>query len=517
MRNSVLLLVVASLSLSGCEQPKSGERVLIYGRANDAVTLDPADCEDGESVKVINNVFDTLVYWADGSVEIEPALAESWTTSEDGKTWTFQLRQGVQFHDGTPFDADAVVFTFERLIVPDHPYLAGAALPYRVDYSIIESVTATSPHEVVFQLHRPSGVFLRTIAMFPASIVSPSAVKKYGDQFRTHPVGTGAFVFEEWIGDERLRIVANPDYWRGRPKVDAVVFKPILEPVARLRQLRTGEIDMADELSIPVRKSIADKPGLYLETSPGLNVAYFAMNVEHPPFDDARVRRAVAHAIDKEAIQRSAYEGEGQLATTIVPKAMWGHNSEIVDYPYDPSKARELLKEAGVAPGTEIKFFSMRNGRPYLPSPDQVTAIITQQLREVGFEPVVLSPDWQQFLEQSGQGEHDCGVFGWNTDNGDPDNFLYALLDKDKAIPPQAQNRSFYKSEEVHKLLIEAQSETNQAKRLPLYYRAQELIHADCPIVPLMHLDFAVALRENVTGYKQHPTGLVMLWNVEIE
>jgi peptide/nickel transport system substrate-binding protein len=520
MRESISLLAVTFLLTTvGCAPapPAGSESILIYGRGQDAVSLDPADAEDGESVKILTNVFDTLVHYDENGTEIVPSLAEKWEVSADGKTWRFTLRGGVLFHDGSPFDADAVAFTFDRLTQPDSPHRHGAANPYRSDYAVIERVDVVSPTEVTFQLREPSGVFLRKLAMFPASIVSPKAVQGFRDQFRTHPVGTGAFVFVEWLTKERLTLAANSSYWRGKPKVAEVIFKPILEPAARRRQLLSGEIHMADELSIPVRKQIQKDPPLVLETCPGMNTAYLAMNNDHPPFNDVRVRRAIAHAIDKEAIARSAYEGEGTIATTLIPKAMWGHHPSIVDREYDPEKSRSLLKEAGVAPGTKIIFYAMRNSRPYLPSPEQVTAIIAQQLKEVGLDPVVKSPDWASYLDQVGNGEHDVCLMGWQTDNADPDNFLYALLDRENAVPPKAHNLSFYRSEPVHQLLVKAQQQTDAATRLELYRQAQEIIHEDCPMVPLMHLDLAVAMTRSVEGYKLHPTGLVMLRSTSLK
>ncbi len=514
-----ILLVMLFLGIAGCAPapPPGSDSILIYGRGQDAVTLDPADAEDGESVKILTNVFDTLVHYDENGTDIVPALAEKWDVSGDGKSWKFSLRDGVRFHDGTPFDADSVAFTFDRLINPKSSHRHGAANPYRADYAVIERVEVIHSREVVFHLHQPSGVFLRKLAMFPASIVSPKALTESKESFRTQPIGTGPFRFVEWLPKERLTLGAFTEHWRGSPKVSEVIFKPIFEPAARRRQLLSGEIHMADELSIPVRKQIKEDEGLVLETAPGMNTAYLAMNNDRQLLKDVRVRQAIAHAIDKEAIGRSAYEGEGTIATTLVPKAMWGHHPKIESYPYDPKKSRSLLKEAGVLPGTKIIFYAMRNSRPYLPSPEQVTAIITQQLKEIGLEPVVQSPDWSSYLDQVGNGEHDICLMGWQTDNADPDNFLYALLDKENAVPPKAHNLSFYRSDEVHELLVKGQQETDQSVRLELYLKAQEIIHRDCPLVPLMHLDLAVARTKNVVGYKLHATGLVMLRSTSLE
>ncbi|QDU59436.1 Periplasmic dipeptide transport protein precursor [Planctomycetes bacterium Pan216] len=506
--------------LVGCgggPSPTGSQTTLIFGRGNDSVTLDPADAEDGESAKIINNVFDTLVTYADDSSRIVPSLATSWQESDDRRSWTFTLREGVTFHDGTPFGPDAVKFTFERILDPDHPGNHGLKAPYRQDYAIIEEIASAASNEVTFKLKRPSGVFLANLATFSASIVSPSAVTEHAERFSVHPVGTGPFRFEEWIPEVKLTLAANEKYWGGAPGVERVIFKPIPEPTARLRQLRTGEIDMADGLTIPVRAEVRQDDSLKLLRVPGMNTAYFAMNNQRPPFNDVRVRRALGHAIDKEALVKSVYEGEAVIATSLIPPPMFAFNEHWKGIDYDPKRSRQLLEEAGVAKGTSFRLWVMPNSRPYMPAPDRVAAMIQEQLRQVGLEPEIHSPPWSQFLEQTGNGEHETALFGWITDNGDPDNFLFALLDKTNAEPPLARNVAFYLSEPVHELLLNAQQESDPDKRAQLYDQAQRLIDEDCPVVPLVHVDLAMALRANVKGYVINPVGIVRLKGVTVE
>lgn len=514
--------IVVGILLAGCgSAPIPGETdqpgVLIYASGADATTLDPADAEDGESAKVLVNVFDTLVTYPLDSADLVPGLATEWSESPDRLAWTFKLREGVKFHDGTPFNADAVVFSMNRLIDPTNPHRYGAKLPYGSDFQVIESVTAQGPYAVVFKLKRPSGVLLRNLAMFVAGIVSPTAVQADKENCKIHPVGTGPFQFDSWLPGEKLSIVANPDHWQGPPGVRQVIFKPIAEPAARLRQLKTGEIDMADGLSIPVREQIKADPGLKLLTSGGMNIGYLGMNTSRPPFDNPLVRKAVAHAIDKAAILASAYDNAGNVATTPIPRNLWGFDPDVPDYPYDPGKAKELLAEAGVKPGTKIQFWAMRNSRPYMPAPEKIAAMVQQQLRDIGLEPEILSPPWSQYLDQVGNGEHQMCLMGWSTDNADPNNFLYNLLDKDHAVPPNANNNCFYKSDPLHEILIAAQEESDQAKRADLYRQAQRIIHEDCPMVPLVSLEMAAGVRKHVTNYQVHPTGIVMLRAVKLE
>ncbi|MFO0945906.1 MAG: ABC transporter substrate-binding protein [Planctomycetota bacterium] len=345
------LAIVGLFAISGCGAPADpastipSESVLIYASGADATTLDPADAEDGESVKVIVNVHDTLLTYADDSAELIPGLATKWTESPDRLEWTFELRENVKFHDGTPFDAEAVVFSLERLIDPNHPHRHDAKLPLGSDYQVIEKVEAKGTHVVILRLKHPSGVLLRNLAMFPSCIVSPTAVKESGEDYKIRPVGTGPFRFEEWVTNEKLVLRKNEAYWRGAPEVEHLIFKPIAEPASRLRQLATGEIDMADGLSIPVREEIRKNSKLRLATSPGMNFGYFAMNMDRPPFGDVRVRRAIAHAIDKKAILASAYDNAGQITSTPLPPTLWGADPEIRDYPFDPGRAKELLKK----------------------------------------------------------------------------------------------------------------------------------------------------------------------------
>lgn len=226
-----LVLLLACLLLIGCgsRAPSKPRNTLIYGRGEDSKTLDPINAETGETVKVLLNLYDTLVAFADETMDIEPSLATSWETSEDGLTWTFHLREGVRFHDDTPVDAEAVIFSLNRLRQDEHPHVSDPARPYKPNFKVIDKLTATDSRTVVFTLREPNAVFLNNLAMFPAGIVSPTTVKKHGKGFSTNPVGTGPFRFERWIRGQQIVLAANEDHWRGRPHLDRVVFVPVAE------------------------------------------------------------------------------------------------------------------------------------------------------------------------------------------------------------------------------------------------------------------------------------------------
>ncbi len=489
-------------------------KTLVYGRGADSEKLDPQDIEDGESVKVCNNVYETLVTYGPDGPDIVPCLAVSWEHSADGRTWTFRLRPNVKFHDGTPFDAAAVVFCFERMLKPDHEHRHDGTFPYASFYAVIEGVEAPDPATAVFRLKEPQATFLANLAMFPAMIFSPAAIRAKEDRFPFEPVGTGPFRFVRWDRNERIILDAYPDHWAGRPKVDRVIFRPIPENSVRFQLLRSGELDLIDGLNLSDLDAVKADAGLSLLEISGMNFGYLSFNTMKKPFDDARVRRALAHAIDREKIIKLALRGYGATGANPMPPTVWGYHKDLQPYAYDPARARALLQEAGHGKGMTLDLWAMPNPRPYMPEPQKVAQIIQEDLRAIGVEAKIVSYDWQTYREKMRHGEHDLGLLGWITDNGDPDNFLYALLDQDNAVVGSALNVSFYRNQEVHDRLVAAQKELDPPARLRLYHEAQEQILKDCPMLPLAYLPEFAATRKRVTNYRLHPIGIVRLWPI---
>lgn len=515
---SVLCLLVLFVILTGGATPAgSQEKVLVYGRGADSEKLDPQDVEDGESVKVILNLFDTLVTYGPDSPAIVPSLAESWEHSADGKTWTFRLRAGVKFHDGTPLDAAAVVFSFDRLLRPENPHRHDATVPYASFYGMIDQVAAPDAHTAVFTLKQPSAVFLANLAMFPAAIVSPAGLVEKQDRFPFEPVGSGPFKLVTWDRNERIVLAANPDYWGGRPVLDKVIFRPIPENSVRFQLLKSGEVDLIDGLNLSDLETVQQDSTLQLLETPGMNFGYLAMNTGRKPFDQAGVRQAICHAVDRDKIIKLALRGHGSYGANPMPPTVWSYHQGLTGYAYDPAKAKALLEQAGLGAGFEADLWAMPNPRPYMPEPQKVAQIIQEDLRAVGIRTKIVSYDWQTYREKVRHGEHDMCLLGWITDNGDPDNFLYALLDSDNAVPGTALNISFYKNDQVHQLLLGAQTQLDADLRLKLYHDAQTRILADAPMLPLAYLPEFAAARKRVQNYRLHPIGLVRLKSVTLQ
>jgi peptide/nickel transport system substrate-binding protein len=256
---------------------------------------------------------------------------------------------------------------------------------------------------------------------------------------------------------------------------------------------------------------------LKLYKRPGMNVAYLAFNTTKKPFDNPKVRQAINYAVNKGGIIKSFYAGMAIPAVNPMPPVIWGYNNNVKDYEFNLDKAKQLLKEAGYPNGFEVDFYAMQDPRPYMPNGKKVAEFISADLAKIGVKTHIVSYDWQTYKDRVGKGEHSMALFGWIGDNGDPDNFLYVLLDKDNTRTPDAGNIAFYVNDELHNILIEAQHSTDQAKRTQLYMKAQEIIKQDAPWVPLVHATAPEAARSYVKGWVLHPTGSDKLYKVSIE
>lgn len=497
-------------------EPRTGG-IFVWGRSADATLLDPADVTDGESVMVVTNLFDTLVAFKRGSTEIEPSLAKEWTTSDDKLVWNFTLREGVRFHDGSPLDADAVVFSFERQRDAAHPArrATSAFSYYQNNFKSLERVEAVDANTVRFTLKEPYAPFLAALALFNCSIVSPAAFAsegkdaegRYAYNFAQKPVGSGPFAFEKWEKDAHITLRANKDYWGGAPYVEKLVFKPIVDAQTRLKELESGSIHGMENPELRDLEIIRKDPDLRLVGGPGINVCYLAMHTGKKPFEDVRVRQAVAFAIDKKRIIAAAYNNLAEPAVSMCPETMAGFSKALIDRTRDPRRAKKLLAEAGYAEGFKTTLWYPASQRTYLPNPGTTAIQIQQDLKEVGVEVELRKLEWSALVKATQNGEHDMCLMGWMADIFDPDNFLYVLLDKDNAIEGTANNLSFYKGDRVHDLLLQAQRSYDWLRRERLYHEAQEILHEEAPTVPLVTVPDFRALRKDVRGYTIYPAG----------
>lgn len=501
------------------DKDSSVNKTLVFGRGGDSTSLDPSRVTEGETFKVTVNLFETLLNFGEQDTTIEAGLAKDWDTSEDGLTYTFQLEEGVKFHDGTDFNAEAVVKNFERWANGDadtFPYYNSMFGGFKGDEDhVIESVKADGDSTVIITLKRPQAPFLKNLAMSMFAISSPEAYEKGDDEYERNPVGTGPFKFVEWKPNETITIEKNEEYWKeGLPKLDKVIFRAIPDNSARLNALVSGEIDLADGINPADGKKIEDDAKLQLFERPSMNVGYLGLTVTREPFDKKEVRQAMNYAIDKQSIVDSFFEGRAEVAKNPMPSSISGYNDDIEPYAYDPEKAKELLKEAGLEDGFEMELWAMPVPRPYMPDGTKVAEAIQSNLADVGIKAKIVSYEWATYLDKASKGEADAFMLGWTGDNGDADNFLYVLLDEDNI---GSNNYTYFKNEETHKLFIDAQTEVDEDKRIELYEQAQEILHEEAPWVPLAHSIPLLGGAENLSGLVPHPTGSDLLSNVEFK
>jgi len=517
VRASVLAaLVMALVACSGSGGGNgSGDQsaTLVFGRNKDAVRLDPAVVTDGMSLNVARVTMDGLTRYRLGSFEIEPGLATSWKTSRKGAVWTFKLRRNVTFQDGTPFDAAAVKFNFDRWRLRDNFY--HKSLQGNSEYSYYESqfggfpgtirdVKVVAPDEVEFDLSKPVAPFLANLAMPAFSLSSPTAMKQKGADYFRQPVGTGPYQVTEWVKDDHITLKAYPGYWGRKPKIATVVLRDIPDAATTMLALQKGEIDGWEYPRPDDLTAIRRDRNLKLYNQPPNNLLYLSMQTQKAPFNNVLVRRAINEAVDANALIHNFYDAAASVADDFLPLAVWPHPNKTT-YPYDPADARRLLTQAGFAHGFSTTLWYMTLPRPYVPEPQRVAEAIQADLRKVGINAKLQGFEWGPYLEKTQRGDHNLALYGWTGDNGDPDNFLYVLLDKDSAIPPGAQNICFWKDERFHRLMLLGQNTIDRARRAQYYKEALQLVHDEAPLVPIAHTAPPIVFKKTIAGYVPNP------------
>jgi len=505
------LAAAALLACAGCAQHGNGSQTLVFGRNKDAVKLDPAVATDGMSLNVARATMEGLTQYAPGSFDIRPWLATSWTLSPDGRTWTFVLRHNVKFQDGTDFDAAAVKTNLDRWRLKDDPLhvqLKGDYSYYQDQFGglpgVIRDVRVLAPDKVQIVLTKPVAPMLANLAMPAFAMSSPAAMKSRGADYFREPVGTGPYEVTDWVKDDHITLKAFDGYWGAKPRIQTVILRDIPDPSSSLIALQKGEIDGWEYPQPNDLPLIAKDKALAIYHMPPNNVMYLALNNGRRPFDNVFVRRAINEAIDAKAIVKNFYDPSAQVADEFLPEAVWPHGVK-VSYPYDPADARALLAKAGYPNGFSTTLWYMSLPRPYLPEPQRVAEAIQANLRSVGINATLEGFEWGTYLQRVQNAEADMALFGWSGDNGDPDNYLYVLLDRDSATPPGAQNVCFWKDPRFHQLVTQAQVVTDKSKRSALYRQALALVHDQAPCVPLAHTSPPISFNVKVKGYVPHP------------
>ena len=465
-------------------------------------------------------IFNRLVDFKPGTTEIQPALAKSWDISPDGLVYTFHLREGVKFHTTdyfTPtrdFNADDVLWSLNRQLRKDHPWHDKTSVGYPYFESmafkdLLKSVEKTDDHTVVITLTRPEAPFLRDMAMAFTSIYSA----EYGDQLlkagktgdlNSKPIGTGAFIFQRYNKDAQVRYKPNPDYFRGKPPADALIFAIATDSNVRLQKLR------ANECQIALYPKPDDVPGI--KTDAKLKVAeiealvtgYISMNTQHKYLSDVRVRKAINMAFDRQThVDQLFGKGNALPGVNPYPPTMIGYNTDNKNPPHDLDKARALLKEAGVPEGTVITLFTRNGGGPTNPNPRLSAEMLQADLAKIGIKLDIRVLEWAEMLRRAKKGEADLVSAGWAGDNGDPDNFLTPMLSCDAA--KSGENYARWCNPKFQELITRAREVIDNDERAKLYNEALAVYDEDQPWISMAHPKMFTAMRENVEGYVINP------------
>ncbi|EPX87100.1 ABC transporter substrate-binding protein [Salipiger mucosus] len=487
--------------------------VLFVGQIAEPKALDPAAVTAVNDFRILMNVYDGLVRYKDGTLEVEPALATGWEISEDGTEYTFTLREGVSFHDGTPFNAEAVVFNFERMLNEDHPFHDTGPFPLAFFFSSVDTVEAVDELTVKFTLSEPYAPFLSNLAYPTGLIVSPAAVEEYGAEFGRNPVGTGPFTFAEWRSNEAVVVEGNADYWDGAPELEAVVFRPITDANTRTAEMLAGGIDLMVEVP-PVSLSEFEGEDFTVHEQAGPHVWFLILNAKEGPFADKLVRQVANYAVNKKALVEDVLEGTAEVAAGPTPPAFsWAYNDTLEPYPYDPEKARELLAEAG-AEGAELTFYVTEGGSGML-DPVAMGTAIQADLEAVGFDVAIETYEWNTFLGEVNpglEGKADMAEMAWMTN--DPDTLPYLALRTDAFPSEGGFNSGYYSNPEVDELLEEARVATDQERRAELYKEMQTIVQEDAPWVFVANWKQNAVTNERVGGFELQPSFFLLLDDV---
>jgi peptide/nickel transport system substrate-binding protein len=503
--------MATSLAAPAVSQTPPG--VLIVGQIAEPKSLDPAAVTAVNDFRILVNLYEGLLMYAPGTLEVAPALATAWEVSEDGTEYTFSLREGVTFHDGTPFNAEAVKFNFDRMLNEDHPYHDTGPFPLAFFFSAVQATEVIDDLTVKFTLDAPYAPFLSNLAYPTGLMVSPAAVMASGADFGRNPVGTGPFKFAEWRSNEAVVIEKNPDYWGEPAGTDAVVFRPITDANTRVAEMLAGGIDMMVEVP-PTALSEFQGEAFRVVEQVGPHLWFLILNAKEGPFADKLVRQAANYAINKEAIVNDVLEGTADVAAGPTPPAFaWAYDESLDPYPYDPEKARALLAEAGVAEGTEIVFYVTEGGSGML-DPVPMGTAIQADLNAVGFDVKIETYEWNTFLGEVNpglEGKADMAEMAWMTN--DPDTLPFLAL-RTAAWPDAGFNSGYYSNPEVDALLEQARVATSQDERAELYRQMQRIVHDDAPWVFVANWKQNAVTSDKVENFRLEPSFLLMLRDV---
>lgn len=533
--SKLLWTLVFSLLLFGCENAVRKDRLnsgFIYCSEGNPSSFNPQLDTSGTTVDASSHqIYDRLLDFDPKTKDIVPGLSSSWLVSNNGLVYTFQLRKNVEFHTtsyfspGRTFNADDVIFSFNRWRDSTHPYhtTSGGIYPYFNSLGlakIIKDIKRINGYRVEIHLTKPDSSFLANLATDFAVILS----KEYADKLRLTnnqenidhlPIGTGPYKFKDYRKDDFIRYQPHNSYWKDKSLPQQLIFDITPSSSLRLAKLLSGECDAIAYPSQSELQYIRSRDNIFLDEKPGLNVAFWAFNTKKPPFDQAKVRRALGLAIDKSALIEAVYYGNAERASGLVPPTSWAFQKENDTQSYNPSLAIQLLNESQLPANFVMDIWAMPVQRAYNPNASKMAKLIQQYLADVGIEANIISYDWTTFREKLRQGEHDSVLIGWTADNGDPDNFYRPVLSC--GAINSGTNRALWCSREYDDLIEEALLHSDIELRKTYYHLANAILAEEVPLIPLAHAFRYQAYKSHIQGLQINPFGGIRFGDLENE
>jgi len=528
-------LAIGALALSACASQRGGDDnaegpadvdgTFVFAASSDPLGLDPAFAQDGETFRVSRQIFEGLVGTKPGTPDPAPLLAESWETSDDSLSYTFALKKDVTFQDGTPFNAEAVCYNFDRWYNWEGP-AASEALGYYYnklfkgyasspDAAVFDSCTADGDLSATVKLKKPFAGFVAALSLPAFSMQSPKALEEYKadevggtaespeltEYATSHPVGTGPYKFDEWARGEQVTLSAYDDYWGDKGQVDKIIFRTIKDPTARRQALESGSIDGYDLVG-PADTGALEKAGFTMVSRPPFTILYLAFNQAVKELQDPKVREALSYAVDKDALISQVLPEGTEKATQFMPQSVNGWNADVTTYDYDPEKAKALLAEAGYTEANPLKLtfnYPVNVSRPYMPDPEQIFTVLSSQLKAVGVEATPKSDEWGEYLDRITAGtDHGIHLLGWTGDYNDTDNFLGVFFGQKSA-------EWGFDNPQLFTDLSDARGVADLDEQTKLYSDISEEVAEFIPGVPLAHPAPTLAFDSRVESYPASP------------
>jgi len=510
MKTRIKSLALPALLLLVLAAPLAPERVIRSGSPREPQSLDPARAWDDTSAFYIHNLFDNLVRFDPQTMRIEPSLAASWETSEDGLTWTFNLRQGPRFHDGTPFDADAVVFTFFRQMDPANPGRQDEFPMFPEIFPFLRAVKKISRHQVQFILSEPFFPFLPSLTVECAAIVSPAAVRKAGKSFARQPVGTGPYRLSSWQKDKRLVLSANPDYWRGRPLVDKYIDTIDARAEMLNNYFQEGQLDIIHAYSISKMVSYKKQDWVQVITAPSLSVAFLVVNDSRPALQSRNVRQALRHAWDPR-ILTLVYQDFVVPIHTLLPKGLADDGYEAQPAGFSLATAQALIKKESGGK-LQLEMILLKDDGLLF----QLVSLYAKALKQAGIRLKLNRLDPDAYARRVARGDFDLTYSGWIADYPDPDSMLSPLLSE------QLQKQGFAnivgsQRRGLRERLVQARRESDPAKRLALYREIDRAVIHDGLIIPLFQDKKVLLCHRKLGRIQPTPLGRFSLFDVKMK